>query len=719
MTTTASRSFAASAQPTTLTTNNIKVCPVAHLQRTVLGLPEESIDCGYGSNTKTVFAVGNTGGDSNSLDLAMQQSAALAKSASEHGNRVVYAFMGNVVPAGHRPTATGSGSAIDSFSKVLDMAKNGIELSDRHSVRAEDVLLMSGTRELAWLRLANPNSDTREISHEYEGDAARAILLRETPLANVDGSAHNEALNTHNKGLQLLGVFKTTDEVAVAMLLKLVSMTRLTMQTPGLVELFAAQLLAQGGQDSASLETLLKFLHNLNGGIEEGVSKLRDRSELTPEGMGITPASKAVVSFVLRFAHTVAIRYTCKSKLLHYIAAEGSDDKFGLWLTPQGYDGDHAVDEVLFRAYGSRTNTIQWSIALNKAFQDFVFTFMKGDNTAQTPMYVALVAMSLKTQATPLPLHGLAASPHATCSGITCDTSSPFGTIQRRILVNGEFRHPHQSDLIAVLDQWVNINAEHYAPSAYWSVATWCGSTKTDIDAHLTHIHNAYPLQLEMQMWHVSVTLASLLSVRVNGRTVKEHGLASLSGKVGPVVPSTSPDRTQPMRLISFTHTGMEMVFVVMLPESFVQRALDYYNYDMQSANGNKSPMIATEGFLVLPDESSVPLGFPGLSEDDTELIRSELGTRVWSLPKKHSSRFTTAFAAVDANMRESNGPYRAFAVPGYSIFHTRQSSSDPFSGLNVGLETIPEKGYEARMTIGADSMPSHDVFRVVAELNE
>tara|TARA_B110001454_G_scaffold142883_2_gene132672 strand:+ start:36 stop:563 length:528 start_codon:yes stop_codon:yes gene_type:complete len=174
------------------------------------------------------------------------------------------------------------------------------------------------------------------------------------------------------------------------------------------------------------------------------------------------------------------------------------------------------------------------------------------------------------------------------------------------------------------------------------------------------------------------------------------------------------------MRIVSFTHEKMDAAFVLLLPESFVQWSLDYYNYDLEHATGHSSPMIATEGFLALPDESAVPLGFPGLSDAETELIRSELGTRVWSLPKKRSEKSITAFTATDYDaieaMKRSDGPSRTLAIPGYSIFHTRQSSSDPFAGLHVGLANIPVKGYEARMTIVADGMPSHDIFRVVAK---
>ena len=698
--------------------------PVAPLE-VVNQRTTKDIGCGYGSHTKTVFVAGNFEGDSSRLEVVMRQSNALAVNAAGRGNRVMYAFMGNVMPDVHRPGA--NHDSMDSFSRIVDMAESGIRITDSYTVAPEDVLLISGTRELAWLRLANPNSETREIA-PYDSSNARDVLLRKTPLASMKGSTRNQSTSAYNDGLHLLNCFRTDNGVAVAMLLKLVSLTQSTMQAPGVVGLFASRLLADGAHDNASLVLLLDFLSNFKGGIDEGLSKLSDDAELTPEGMAITPAAKAVVQAVITFAQSAATRYMRKSKLVHcVIDKDSSDGELGLWLIPRGTDYGSivgklpvGVDCTSLRVEwkDGPTSKLKWSEALNEEFRYFVEAFMEGNNSAMIEMYQAFMAMSLESSDATLPLQGLASSSQTLCNGITANTSTPFGTVQRRILVRDTAQQKHnQSDLLKVLDQWTNINTDAYTPSTYWGVATWCGATKSDIVGY--PVMMSMTDKLETQLWHVSVTLASLLTVRVKDLEVKQYGASTLSGIIGPVISGHSPGQKQPMRIVSFTNEKMDAAFVLLLPESFVQWSLDYYNYDLEHATGHSSPMIATEGFLALPDESAVPLGFPGLSGAETELIRSELGTRVWLLPKKRSEKSITAFTATDYEaieaMKRSYGPSRTLSIPGYSIFHTRQSSSDPFAGLHVGLANIPVKGYEARMTIVADSMPAHDIFRVVA----
>lgn len=693
---------------------------------------QEDIGCGHGSNTKSVFVAGNFEGDSSRLDVVMHQSKTLATKAADRGNRVIYVFMGNVVPDVHR--AGPNTNSIDSFSRIVDMAESGIELGDKHRVTPEDVILISGTRELAWLRLANPNSETREITL-YDSDNAHDVLLRKTPLYDTKGSTHNQPTSAYNDALKLLGQFNGADEVAVAMLLKLVSLTQSTMQAPGIVGLFANRLLYEDKHDSASLVLLLTFLSSFEGGIQAGVSRLKRKTELTPEGLAITPAAKAVVQSVISFAQTAATRYIGKSKLVHCVVNKDLPDdlldgEFGLWLTPRGTDYGSIVGklptgvdptslQVVWKDGPARK--LEWARALNKVFGQFVKTFMEGTDSAPLEMYQAFVAMSLETNEVALPLQDLAANTQALCSGVTSNTSTPFGTVQRRILVKDARHQEHnQSDLLKVLDQWVNINTDAYTPSTYWGVATWCGGTKSDIVANPTPTTAlGVTSKLETLLWHVSVTLASLLTVRVNDLPVREYGMSTLSGVLGPVIANYPSGGKQPMRVVSFTHEKMDVAFVLLLPEPFVQWSLDYYNYDLEYATTHSAPLIATEGFLALPDESAVPLGFPGLSDAETQIIRSELGTRVWSLPKKRSDKSIKAFTAIDyvaiEAMKRSDAPPRTLTIPGYSIFHTRQSSSDPFTGLQVGLANIRVEGYEARMTIDADSMPHHGAFRVVA----
>eukprot|EP00966_Prymnesium_polylepis_P050865 1177826-Prymnesium_polylepis.1 len=67
----------------------------------------------------------------------MRQSAEIAIKASLHGNRVVYAFLGNLVPD------ISSGDTTDSLTEVLRMKKEGISLNDSFSVSPDDVLLLA------------------------------------------------------------------------------------------------------------------------------------------------------------------------------------------------------------------------------------------------------------------------------------------------------------------------------------------------------------------------------------------------------------------------------------------------------------------------------------------------------------------------------------------------------------------------------------------------
>eukprot|EP00966_Prymnesium_polylepis_P000165 3625-Prymnesium_polylepis.1 len=57
----------------------------------------------------------------------------------------------------------------------------------------------------------------------------------------------------------------------------------------------------------------------------------------------------------------------------------------------------------------------------------------------------------------------------------------PFGTIQRRILVDRNKVGGNESELISVLEKWSNINTDRYSPSTFWSVASWCEGTKVDL----------------------------------------------------------------------------------------------------------------------------------------------------------------------------------------------------------------------------------------------
>jgi len=689
------------------------------------GLGVKDVGCGLGSDTKTLFVSGNFEGDTTRLSVVMEQSRPLALKAAARGNKIMYAFMGNCVPDVHR--ADQDDGVVDSFTRIVEMSENGIELSETQRVAADSVILLSGSRELAWLRLANPNPLSREIT-VFDDKNVLLVLTRGSVVADMNRYNRKAPMKLHNDSLAHFSGVKEPSVVSVAMLLKLISISQITMQAPGLVSAFVKKLRSDGHTDDASLASLVQFLSNCKGTIKEGMSKLIDsNNQLTPEGLGIMPAAKAVVGAVIKFAQSAATRYMRKSKLVHYVSNTDMDSGSGLWLTPRGTDYGSMVGRMPIGIESSSMRVkwkegppdrVEWSKALNNEFGQFVDAFMKGTNEYSNELYQAFVAMSLASHSDLLPLKDLSTSPSTTCSGVTANASTPFGTLQRRILVRQiGTRKQHQSDLLCILDQWTNINTDAYTPSTYWGIATWCGGTKLDIGHPTLTVNNSDSLKKMLR--DVSVTLASLLTVRVKDKIVKDYGVEGLDGLLGPVLLASSTAQKQSMRLVSFTHEHMDTAFVVMLPEAFVQWSLDYYNYDIKDATVPTAPMLATEGFLALPDEASVPLGFPGVSEAEIETIRSDLGPRAWALPKKRSSKLISSFTTIDYSaikaMLKSDGPSRALPIPGYSIYHTLQNNADPFSGLRVGLTKVPGETMEARMTIVADSSVLHDVFRVVA----
>lgn len=687
------------------------------VQKTALPpIKPSQIGCGFGSDTKTVVVSGDFEGDSTRLDVVLNQSKRVAAGASKRGNRVVYAFMGNVAPDTH--CSNNTGDAVDPVNRILEMSNHGIALTDSLKVSPDDVIMMSGHRELAWLRLGNPNSKSREVTRHTDNKAYE-ILVRGMPVINVQASKHKQStLAAYNDSLKLFEGITDKDELSVAMMLKMVSMTQLTFRATGLAVVFLKRLQLSGKTDSASIAALITFVTNFGGTIEEGVSKLFDNGQLTPEGLGVQPAAKALVDSVITYAEDLAARYTRHSKLVHCITnGDTSNGDGGLWLNPRGVDFrvgmlPAGVDESGIRVKwkAGPTNKIEWSKALNKDFRHFVKDFLKGDDTMSLDLYHAFVALSYEPVFNPLPFEDLSGASIKTLSGVTSNENTPFGTIQRRLLVKQPDHFSH-SDVVHVLDQWTTVNTNEYTPSTYWSVATWCGSTKADMTPGPLTLNLSE--KVETHLRNVSVVLASLLTSRVKDKQVSEFGVGGLDGILGPTVSS----QKQHMRVVAFAHESFDTAFVTLLPESFVQWSLDYHNNDMDAVVSRGCPMLVTEGFLALPDDAIVPLGFPGLSDADVEAVRADLGTRLWAIPKrrscKHNKDFSIAdYAAIDY-MEHATEDSLKHTTPGFSVYHTTQTSEDSFAGVRVGLSPVP--AMPNRMTLTSDVSDLHSLYRVVA----
>ena len=673
--------------------------------------PAASVGCGPGSGTRTVFVAGNLEGDNARLDVVLKQAQPVAEAAHARGNVVTLAFLGNIVPDVHA-------SETDPLSRVVKMSDNGERIGSA-DVRSSDVILIAGQRELAWLRLVNVDPATREIARVDSKEAAQA-LRRPTPLSETEGIKALPGWMAHETGVAALPRNPSAEVLAIGMMLKLVSMAHLTMFAPGLVSGFVGQMRRRavaepGAHDLVSLKGLEEFLENSNASVAYGLEKLVDGEELTPEGILLLPSARELVATVLRYAEGPAATYLRKSLLVKRVQSGRSTNP--VWLTPRGFaDGEHVG--LLPTGYSKQTLRVEyekagasadeWARELNDAFRLFVSRFTSGRvDKKQLGTYLALALES--TECT-LPLCRLA-SRGSPALGVSASTSAPFGTVGRRILVDKKLAKKRDgSELVGTLEKWVNVNTDSFTPSTFFAIATWCSAVKREIDApapSLPRTKNTHRL-----LYDASVTLATMLSVRVGDKLLRDHGISELDGLVGPLVPKQG-DIKQAMRLVSFTHADVEHAFVVLLPEKFVRIALERKNLNFKRVE--RGPMLAAEGFVALQDEAAVALELSDeLSPAEKADLRGQLGTRVWSLPKKRSSTTITSFSASDYlalhAMQESHGPASVIVVPGFTLLHTRTTDRDALSGLHVSIASVPEL---SRATLDTDTSDLHALFTV------
>lgn len=671
--------------------------PAASTPRTV------PIGCGAHARTKTVVVAGNFEGDAGRLGVAVKQSAEIAVKAALHGNRVMYAFMGNVVPD------ISSGRTTDSLSEILDLKAKGIKLNSSLSVVADDVLLLAGMRELQWLRLANPSPETMELA-TFDSPDAQSVLFRKTPFSDSKGISFYPDWVAHNESIKLFPRDLTPNILSVAILLKLCSIAN-TMNAPGLVMSFARMLRNRGTGDSVSFISLTDFLEDYSGNIEEGLGRLFDGSQLTPEGLGLMPAAKDVVAEVISYAHTRVNEYLRASCLVHCVTNQDTEGgSGGLWLTPSGTHDGRVVgkvpvavdyDSLKLRWKKVAESKVGWQKDFNSRFHSFHDKFAAGD--VDVNGYEVYLALSLGAHSDVLPMQNLRRDAQSSCQGVSCCTSTPFGTIERRILVDGEKVGAGESELVSILEKWANVNTDRYNPSTYWSVATWCEGTKVDLfDVPAIPINRSE--KISKLLYDVSVTLFTMLNTKVDGKPLSEFGIENLNGVVGPVVLS----QKQAMRLLSFENKQLGATFAVLLPEAFVQYSLDSHNFDYEAASHNDAPLLAVEGFVALPDDAAVAAHIPGVSEAELSALRMELGSRVWDLGSENDSLAKSSISA----MESADTLNREISAQGMTIFHTRQVDVDSLAGVNVSLVRA---GNLDLMTLDTDRTVHQSLFRVVA----
>ena len=692
------------------------------------------IGCGMNSETKTAIVSGNFEGDTTRLDVVIEQSATIANKAKGHNNHVKYVFLGNMTPDIHYSTDRRSDD--DSLVRVLDMKVNGLSnRSGSLSIPKDAVHLVTGARELGWLRVANQDQLSRELISPSDA-AAEEVLTRQSPFAGSEAQTgplwaswykHDTSVKEQ---LSVLVPNMNYDKLRVMMFAKLSSVATLTMRAPGLVHIFLQRMLDNpDGRDLVAMGSLKDFLASHDGTIENAVAELFEAGgDINIVGQTMAPACGYVVEDVIAYATSKVVPYMKSSSLVesihngHHVIEDGA-----LWFMATGTSEGTAVskiptgvnDRTLDVVYkeGSK-DRVDWKGQYNSAFISFLYDFERGEMTEATfSMYKAYVAMSVYGGTTAskssLPLMGLRSNPNASVRGVVANESSAFATIARRILVDPDRLHDSQSDVVCVLEEWSNINTDAFTPSTYFAVCSFCGQTQWDLTKMSARTHIDLSEGLCKHLYAVSMTLAALLSSHVGDTVVADFGIDRLNGQLGPVVPPSQGSK-QPLRAIFFSHDMVDTAFVAFVPEAFVQYSLDYYMVDYDSHEYVRGAMLAVTGFMALPNDAAVPVAFDGLEQDIQDQLNRELAGRLWALKRKRSNGVLEPFNADDYTAtKEMLSATEAYTnTSGHTIIRTTQTDKDPLSGLNVGVRPLPGK---SRVAIDTDCAPFHELFRVVA----
>ena len=184
-------------------------------------------------------------------------------------------------------------------------------------------------------------------------------------------------------------------------------------------------------------------------------------------------------------------------------------------------------------------------------------------------MYKAYVSMSAGRRRLPVvPTSDGTQNPGGSARGVVANDSSAFATIARRI-VDPDRLDGSQSDVVGVLEQWININTDAFTPSTYFAVWSFCGQTQHDITSMSAPTQIDLSEKLCKHLYAVSMTLAALLSSHVGDKKVADFGIERLNGQLGPVVPPSQGNK-QSLRAIFFSHDLVDTAFGV-CSQAFVQ----------------------------------------------------------------------------------------------------------------------------------------------------
>jgi hypothetical protein len=603
-------------------------------------------------------------------EAVVAQSASVLKKAAQRGNRLCLAVLGNIAPG-----ATGSSAdSIASFKSVVSMAESGMDNSHGFRVSADDVSLLIGRRELLMLRLLPGGGEVVRAS----SPVAQTVLRATAPLEDPDSRSYNDSLKA-------LPATLSEDQLAVAMMIKLDACAKYTMQSPKLVEDFARHLATDAFRDRVAYNALIGYLETTaSHSVEEGVARLLHEDVLTPEGLGLLPAAVETVDAVLHFVETDLLTFARTSKLMHCLQNTGQEGSTGgLWL---GAMSAGAVDSNLLKQHAIRGDArIALAELANSNIHSLVRKMQSGPVDAK--------ALQAFTDSRAVPFVELEPTLDRPVYGVTAHGEKAFGIMQRKVVFDPTRISRTEAGVCGMPLVWAELGTRPDFPSAFWALATWCGSTRADMDAAPPVANRS--LGLKKLLLDVSLTLASLLTVDIGGRKLNSLGVDSLKGTVGPVVSSASGTAKQPMRLVSFSHPSLHRVFVVFLPEPFVRHALSSFNMSSEIYRQYNDPFVALEGFLALPAETAVPIAFEGATLAEEDHVRAELGNRVFSLTRSQASGGVTveAMRAWPAGCTDD--------LLTCILFRTHQSASDGLAGLPVKLKNVP--GTLARMTVVPD----------------
>ena len=648
----------------------------------------------------TVIATPLRGVAPSQLDAIVRHTA----TAIAPGDAVSYAFLGASAPCSL--VRDGGVHSHLGTERALQLAEHGIPLDDTRHVPASHVVLLVGYPELAWLRLSGVDRCSREVTRARDGDALAAVL-RATPLSEYPGAETLPKWQTHDASLRLLAAFGAAradadadadaDVLAVLTLLKLRSVTCLTMDAPGLLPFFSRCLqhcMRDEDANKVPFLTLDSFLSETDGGIESGLKRLVVGSELSIEGLGLLPAAVMVVDAVLDYAENVAVRYLLRGKVTHVVHNSAPGGRGALQntlelserglcllggdggtcdrlLLPRGIDPDTLA--VTGHARPAEADCLAWSKRCNLQLHQFVAQFVRGN--VDKPLYHAYLACSLQACKPARP---------------------PFATLERTLRVRPQ---RFDSALLRVLETRCSLSAAQPAPAACWAVATWSVDTQTSM-----HTHSPL-LDRTVAMSRLGHEADAVLGALVQHAGCSAHAVC---GTLGPFVAARQ------LRLATFEHAQTQMLFVALLPEAYVRHAIDYYNYDLSCYAPADAPLISVQAAVALPDDATVSLLPPeAMQEAQRASTLSELGSRLWAFPAaSHDTPSDSVAALLETMLLCGTNSVDAKVLPGVTVLHMQQTSLDALVGLPIGLARVPGM---PRLTIDTDVTDAHAAHRLVA----